>query len=185
MTIDREALRRLAEKATPGPWEGTDGFGGTWVTDSGGGIPGGLSGAVHPSTAKMPGVVLGNVSDYDAMYIAAINPQVILALLDELEAAEATAERRRALLERSRKVVYLGTAPVDTLAHEIAAELAGKVAEHQHEWILKPSQASWDYVAKEFRLQGEYVQITLSRDSLVCRYLDCNVRPNNVERNSG
>src|SRR5690606_32266238 len=55
--VDRQALRDLAEKATPGPW---------WI-DS------------HGELSHW-------TNDWDASFIAAANPATILALLEEIEA---------------------------------------------------------------------------------------------------
>jgi len=73
-TTDPKALRSLAEAATPGPWEARGhavGFPGTGLA----------RGEFH--------VVADTYEDpADARYIAAVSPDVVLALLDRLEAAE-------------------------------------------------------------------------------------------------
>lgn len=96
-----DALLAVVEGATAGPWHVTDGLGGTWVVDDGGGIPGGLSAAISPHTRDMPGVVAGNTG-HNATYIATFDPPTVTALLEaarrasELEAmVQAVAARHR------------------------------------------------------------------------------------------
>ena len=69
MTNTQE-LRRLARAATPGPWED-----------------------VHPN-ADDEDAVAWKVREPDAAFIAAANPQAVLALLDELDALRAVREVR-------------------------------------------------------------------------------------------
>ena len=84
--VDSPSLRQLAEAATPGPWR----------TDSMGGRPGieadGLSVVVVQDPeipADEAGVWGENDGANNAAYIAAANPQAILALLDERDALRA------------------------------------------------------------------------------------------------
>lgn len=74
MTADDE-LRRLAEAATPGPWEraSTDGMG--WAVHRG----------EHDTVALY-------ADRHDSEFIAAANPTAVLDLLDRLRAAEVLAE---------------------------------------------------------------------------------------------
>lgn len=65
---DRAELRRKAEAATPGPWEIGDG-------------------CVQSTLDGHPLVTVGQC-DEDEQYIAAANPAAVLALLDQLDAAE-------------------------------------------------------------------------------------------------
>lgn len=101
--IDKRALREAAEKATPGEW---------WIDSHG------MAMVAHHNDNTMIVFVTdgeqmgkairhedtGNLShwrnDNDASFIAAANPATVLALLDELEAAE----KRIAELE-AREVV--------------------------------------------------------------------------------
>jgi hypothetical protein len=85
-TADR--LRAVALAATPGPWEWDDK--GLWS---------------HPKGAGWACVIVANYeydtgvtldyTDRDADYIAAASPDVILALLDELDTLRDEAERLR------------------------------------------------------------------------------------------
>ncbi|ECJ2534475.1 ead/Ea22-like family protein [Salmonella enterica subsp. salamae] len=74
MTIDKRALREVAEKATPGNWRRTSSlFNGITVT---------------PFSLCGEEVTLAHtVEKRDAEFIAAANPATMLALLDELDSA--------------------------------------------------------------------------------------------------
>lgn len=104
--IDKRALREAAEKATPGNWW-IDSHGHTMVSFVGNDVL-----EVFTTDNKRDAVRhedTGNLSrwrnDNDATFIATANPATVLALLDELEAAEkliAELEAREILLpERS------------------------------------------------------------------------------------
>lgn len=96
--IDKQALREAAEKATPGKW---------WIDSHGQAMVSFIDNdvlEVFATDNKRDAVRhedTGNLSrwrnDNDATFIAAANPGTVLALLDELEAAE----KRIAELERS------------------------------------------------------------------------------------
>ncbi|HAN25826.1 MAG: hypothetical protein CMH36_09990 [Microbacterium sp.] len=85
--IDIKVLRVKAEAATPGPW----GAGDAWV----------FTDPVYPDDNRLSNVFGMNFADHEradaehargvrnAAYIAAVGPDVVLALLDRLEAAEA------------------------------------------------------------------------------------------------
>ncbi|EEU6407903.1 ead/Ea22-like family protein [Salmonella enterica] len=75
MTINKQALREVAEKATPGTWcRSSSQFNGITAT---------------PFSLCGEEVMLAHtVEKRDAEFIAAAKPATILALLDELEAAE-------------------------------------------------------------------------------------------------
>ncbi|EFP4585468.1 ead/Ea22-like family protein [Salmonella enterica] len=78
--IDKQALREVAEKATPGNWRRTSSlFNGITVT---------------PFSLCGEEVTLAHtVEKRDAEFIAAANPAIMLALLDELEAAKQDSAR--------------------------------------------------------------------------------------------
>ncbi|HAG0249877.1 TPA: ead/Ea22-like family protein [Salmonella enterica] len=80
MTIDKRALREVAEKATPGNWRRTSSlFNGITVT---------------PFSLCGEEVTLAHtVEKRDAEFIAAANPRNMLALLDELEHYKSREER--------------------------------------------------------------------------------------------
>ncbi|EBX6689175.1 ead/Ea22-like family protein [Salmonella enterica subsp. salamae serovar Sofia] len=80
MTIDKRALREVAEKATPGNWRRTSSlFNGITVT---------------PFSLCGEEVTLAHtVEKRDAEFIAAANPATMLALLDELEHYKSREER--------------------------------------------------------------------------------------------
>ncbi len=84
--IDKQALRQLATRATPGPWEEENGE--VWIMRNG------------TATSILTGVCGDDTSgqqDFDnARLIAAANPEALLALLDELEAMHKYAKDRDA-----------------------------------------------------------------------------------------
>ncbi|EBP0112927.1 ead/Ea22-like family protein [Salmonella enterica] len=82
MTIDKQALRQLAERATKGPWRAFSDIGTETY-------------AIHTPRDKRCGNVIKwagfdcqKNAKANAEFIAAANPATVLALLDELEAAE-------------------------------------------------------------------------------------------------
>ncbi|QIG27579.1 ead/Ea22-like family protein [Leclercia adecarboxylata] len=105
MTINKQALREVAEKATPGEWK-------RMMRNS------------DELMTTFHGIAIGNVfvelttgkrDIFDAEFIAASNPATMLALLDELEAAE----RRIAELE-AREVVLPSVQDVHPLGPQSA-----------------------------------------------------------------
>ena len=77
--LNKQALRQLAEKATPGPWEME--HENIWFRDT--------EGYTKHLMYAYQGDDVDDQQDYDnTAYIAAFNPKVVLALLDELEDAE-------------------------------------------------------------------------------------------------
>jgi hypothetical protein len=78
--IDLDKLKRLAQKATPGPWSFWHGWVATDIDNDGGVI---IAERPTPSGGKYQARVDANFD-----YIAAANPAVILELIDSLEAAE-------------------------------------------------------------------------------------------------
>jgi len=86
MTINHQTLRELAEKATKGNWT-RGGFKTVRTTEFGR-----VATAENYATAKE-----------DASFIAAANPQTILALLDEVEALRVEAGRLEWLWDQLRE----------------------------------------------------------------------------------
>ncbi|MBA7989762.1 ead/Ea22-like family protein [Citrobacter freundii] len=92
--LNKQALRQLAEKATPGPWEME--HENIWFKDA--------EGYTKHLMYAYQGDDVDDQQDHDnTAYIAAFNPKVVLALLDELEAAE----KRIAELEARQLVVKI------------------------------------------------------------------------------
>lgn len=146
-----EGLRRVAEAATPGPWE--------WEPPSKESWPDGdesLVTAYVPAGEQYPSSVLYgwgydasgiNASDEDRSFIATFNPLTVLALLDRLAAAEAAVERCRARMDRLAEdqqaalnvcgrfeehlviAVNLYSEACDDLSAALGDDGAGKVAE--------------------------------------------------------
>ena len=93
-TPDLAELRRLAEAATPGPWEAfgaVDGRRGErWL---------GVTTDMRAIESARAGDVFAaqNCTRQDALFIAAANPAAVLALLAERDALAAAAERARVL----------------------------------------------------------------------------------------
>lgn len=84
-TIDRAALRAVAEKATPGPWRTASNRPlGPWVDRD-----------TTPMAADGQPVLSRNWKEVclNAAFIAAANPAVVLALLDALDEAEKDMQR--------------------------------------------------------------------------------------------
>lgn len=77
--IDKRELREAAEKATPGPWEMEQEN--IWFTDEDGYTK-------HLAYVQQGDDVDDKQDHYNTAYIAAANPETVMALLDELEAAE-------------------------------------------------------------------------------------------------
>lgn len=79
-SIDIEELKRLAEAATPGPWNKHYEGGGDHVV---------MRGECEVAVCSGPSP-FSDTDDYEntaenAAYIAAVNPQAILALIEEIE----------------------------------------------------------------------------------------------------
>lgn len=92
--IDKQALREAAEKATPGEWK-------RMMRNS------------DELMTTFHGIAIGNVfvelttgkrDIFDAEFIAASNPATMLALLDELEAAEKRIAELEAKLDSADKL---------------------------------------------------------------------------------
>ena len=98
LTPDLTELRRLAESATPGPWEAfgaVDGRRGErWL---------GVTTDMRAIEAARAGDVFAaqDCTRQDVLFIAAANPAVVLALLDERDALAAKVERVRELHKSS------------------------------------------------------------------------------------
>lgn len=76
--LNKQALRQLAEKATPGPWEME--HENIWFRDA--------EGYTKHLMYAYQGDDVDDQQDHDnTAYIAAFNPKVVLALLDDLEVA--------------------------------------------------------------------------------------------------
>jgi len=89
---DTAELRKLAEAATPGPWEATDGV--VWIDTREQVCCGLCCGRGYQECCGEPDVIGGQekVADAnapDAAFIAAFNPQTAIALLDALTATDA------------------------------------------------------------------------------------------------
>lgn len=67
-------LRKLAERATPGPWE---------MSKWGDGTSGDVSANVIAPSSES--TVCHDIMDFDAAFIAASHPAAVLVLLDEIE----------------------------------------------------------------------------------------------------
>ncbi|EDN6235207.1 ead/Ea22-like family protein [Salmonella enterica] len=79
--LNKQALREAAERATPGPWEME--HENIWFKDA--------EGYTKHLMYAYQGDDVDDQQDHDnTAYIAAFNPKVVLALLDELEAKDET-----------------------------------------------------------------------------------------------
>lgn len=109
--MDRQELRRLAEKATPGPWaydfvgeKSNDWCVGQAVDQNDklieGEVPDSKDFVVIEHVAEMTD---GNLSD--ARYIAAANPNTVIALLDETDSLSSQVQSLNLEVERLREAV--------------------------------------------------------------------------------
>ncbi|HDT0316010.1 ead/Ea22-like family protein [Citrobacter amalonaticus] len=103
--IDKRALREAAEKATPGNW---------WIDSHGQAMVSFIDNdvlevfATDNKRAAVRHEDTGNLSrwrnDNDATFIATADPATVLALLDELEAAEKTSTARLEAIDRTHQM---------------------------------------------------------------------------------
>ncbi|HIF2250244.1 TPA: ead/Ea22-like family protein [Salmonella enterica] len=111
MTIDKQALREAAEKATPGNWRrASSRFNGITVT---------------PFSLCGEEVTLAHtVEKRDAEFIVAANPATVLALLDELEAAGKTSAARLEAIDRTHKMFQRERDRADAAERRVAEQSA-------------------------------------------------------------
>ncbi len=122
--IDKHALRQLATRATPGPWEEENGE--VWIM---------LNGTATSILTGVCGDDTSGQQDFDnARFIAAANPATVLALLDELEAKDnrinrleaivAVAEQRNALMREWKRALKV---PCDLVDNQVPIVIHGMV----------------------------------------------------------
>lgn len=108
MTINKEELRRLAESATPGPWNATnyshDDGSDWWFVDTSHARADIFDDGGDPA----PNHYDCERGERNMKFIAEANPSTILALLDELEAAQEDAGRYRWLRSRGQQCPTIG-----------------------------------------------------------------------------
>lgn len=123
MTLDD--LRKIAEAATPGPWESiTEAYSSELGDYLGGYIPGVAERFVTEHDGVTP-----PLSPEDAKFIATFNPQKVLELLEETERLQKLVGRwERAYQEHSDEHFYLRTrlAAVEEL-HEKPPTITGEI----------------------------------------------------------
>ena len=101
-TPDLAELRRLAEAATPGPWEAFGAVGGRrgerWL---------GVTTDMRATESARAGDVFAaqNCTRQDALFIAAANPAAVLALLDDADALRAELAHMREARDNARAEV--------------------------------------------------------------------------------
>lgn len=118
--IDKQALRNLALRATPGPW--TMEHENIWYCESGY--------TKHLAYFCQGDDVDDSQDDANTRYVAAADPSTVLALLDELEAAE---ERYVDMLRQARSFRE---------AHDSASEIIRKV-ERNKPTVKLPTTRLW------------------------------------------
>lgn len=177
-----ETLRTLAEKATPGPWEVSEGAVRTSY---------GLGVATLYARVGAPVPATGPVSfasgpysttyyaDDDAPYIAAANPKAILALLDELDALRIEHAESKAIAEKcyvdEKRAERVFDKAKELLALAFAEER--KPSEGAHEDACLGAYAvlsralqgeepyvSWDEVRAEFPVMEAVHRLQKERD---------------------
>ncbi len=97
-------LRELAEKATPGPWEFTEGY---YAIN-------------RPERTFVYRVANANAM-HDTRLIAAANPTAILALLDERDAALADLEAARVVYQMTREALSREAAKTERAEADLEA----------------------------------------------------------------
>ena len=123
-TPDLAELRRLAEAATPGPWEAfgaVDGRRGErWL---------GVTTDMRAIESARAGDVFAaqNCTRQDVLFIAAANPAVVLALLAERDALAAKVERVRALAD---EWTYNGEFGWDDGSHAYGPDCEGQALDY-------------------------------------------------------
>lgn len=133
MTIDKQALREAAEKATRGPWEMEREN--IWFTDEDGYTK-------HLAYVQQGDDVDDKQDHYNTAFIAAFNPKVALALLDKVESAEHTSavdhEAACSLVEENeelkRRIAELEARTV-TLPQQAPENLAS-VLDGYEKWLI-------------------------------------------------
>lgn len=117
--LNKQALRQLAEKATPGPWEME--HENIWFRDT--------EGYTKHLMYAYQGDDVDDQQDHDnTAYIAAFNPKVVLALLDELEAAEKRIAEQSAIVTAAEKLVRCKGRYHGELNYRALAKLFGVTA---------------------------------------------------------
>ena len=91
MTIDTKSLRAIAEKATPGPWKLDEAL---W-TDGGVKLKARSVGPVDIRSNFPSSEPDGRRANADAAFLVAASPDVVLAMIDELEYARSEMDRMR------------------------------------------------------------------------------------------
>lgn len=94
--LDLEHLRKVAEAATPGPWEPADEDG--WIGADGCYVVSSDENSINRADRPI-GLAYNRPSD--AEHIAAFDPPTVLALFDRLEASEAEASKYRGLYDEA------------------------------------------------------------------------------------
>ena len=92
--VDLDTLTRLAQAAPPGPWVSQ--YGGV-TTEAEGHVSQSVVYAAPCPNACGDEAIVDRITIVDAGYIAAVSPDVVLALVERVRAAETAIERVRAL----------------------------------------------------------------------------------------
>ena len=100
MTFDTKKLRELAEAATPGPWRDANGNGAASVVSEHSDY--GCQIYLNVRTCEIADTV--NRWKADARFIAAANPQTVIALLDEVARLRAAIETNQLVIDHDRAV---------------------------------------------------------------------------------
>lgn len=124
MSTNKQVLRQLASRATPGPW--TMEHENIWYSENGY--------TKHLAYFCQGDDVDDNQDDVNTQYVAAADPTTVLALLDELEAAGnrinrlesivAVAEKRNALMREWKRALKV---PCDLVDDQVPVVIHGMV----------------------------------------------------------
>lgn len=148
--IDKQALRQLATRATPGPWEEENGE--VWIM---------RNGTANSILTGICGDDTSGQQDFDnARFIAAANPATVLALLDELEAAEKTSAARLGAIDTTHKMFQRERDRAEKAERRIAElEELGRGVKQFSEFQICHYGATEDYAKGYIDCQNNYNKV--------------------------
>ncbi|WP_116291296.1 ead/Ea22-like family protein [Enterobacter hormaechei] len=146
--IDKQALREAAEKATPGPWYVHD----KPCEDGNYGIDTSDKEFLAEAVVWWGFARQSIWREEDAKHIAAANPATMLALLDELEAANELVELQRFKLERQAEDLHQAKS-LERIHREKRFEVEREFSDYKHS-----AESNSTRLAKEVcRLEDELI----------------------------
>lgn len=156
MTIDTQRLRELAQKATPGPWH----------------ISAPAEHAVWHDINGARNLIAETSCDGNAEFIAAANPAVVLALLDELEKRTLRADILEEMITRAQHHVIFSRELDKGMLKRLLTAGSDK-------WVYRLRNELSDAVMEIDRLTDENVKLR-TIESAARNYVQRNGR-NNID----